>query len=328
MEPIYAKEYEVSPVAVDPYGRLKASRILEYLQTVAGEHSILLGTDQNALMDKNLFWAVIRHRVQISRLPHSGEKLRIETWPMPTTRTAYPRSTIAYDEEGNECFRSISLWILMDSASRAMVLPGRSGVQVSGLLRGCELQAPSSMLPREMGAMEERYVRYTDLDLNGHMNNCRYLDWVDDLLPSAFHARHELKEFTLCYMSEVMENEPVQLHWELSDGPVLTVEAVRQDQTDSMSRGRVFSARLELAEVVLYTILTFFRENARRLGFPDKIPVKPGFYRDLSLLPVENAVDNVENSAHCCTVTVNFLCIYVNRKLRLVMSLFRKMEKI
>ena len=251
MQPIYVKEFEVSPVAVDQFGRLKASRLLAYLQDVAGDHSAILGTDQHALMDKNLFWAVIRHRVQITRLPQSGEKLRIETWPMPTTRTAYPRSTIAYDEAGNECFRSISLWILMDAQSRAMVLPGKSGVEVGGLLRGCELRAPSSILPKEMGSLQERIVRYTDLDINGHMNNCRYLDWVEDLLPSAFHAGHEIREFTLCYMSEVRENEPVQLHWELSDGPVLTVEAVRRDEKETAAHSRVFSARVELQNVVL-----------------------------------------------------------------------------
>ena len=251
MQPIYVKEFEVSPVAVDQFGRLKASRLLAYLQDVAGDHSAILGTDQKALTDKNLFWAVIRHRVQITRLPQSGEKLRIETWPMPTTRTAYPRSTIAYDEAGNECFRSISLWILMDAQSRAMVLPGKSGVEVGGLLRGCELRAPSSILPKEMGSLQERIVRYTDLDINGHMNTCRYLDWVEDLLPSAFHAGHEIREFTLCYMSEVRENEPVQLHWELSDGPVLTVEAVRRDGEEAAAHSRVFSARVELQNVVL-----------------------------------------------------------------------------
>ena len=94
-------------------------------------------------------------------------------------------------------------------------------------------------------------MRYTDLDINGHMNNCRYLDWVEDLLPSAFHAGHEIREFTLCYMSEVRENEPVQLHWELSDGPVLTVEAVRRDEKETAAHSRVFSARVELQNVVL-----------------------------------------------------------------------------
>ena len=245
MEPLYVKEFEVSPVAVDRYGRLKLSQMLGYLQDIAGDHSAILGTNQNALMDKNLFWAIIRHRVQITRLPGTGEKLRLETWPMPTTRTAYPRSTIAYDEQGNECFRSISLWILMDATTRAMVLPGKSGVEVSGLIRGCELQAPSSLIPKEMANSQTRTVRYTDLDLNGHMNNCRYPDWVMDLLPSSFHDGHEVRELTLCYMSEVTEQEEVTLHWDLTDGPVLTVEALRNQENMPTAHSRVFSARVE-----------------------------------------------------------------------------------
>ena len=251
MQPIYVKEYEVSPVAVDAFGRLKASRILAFLQDVAGDHSAVLGTAQEQLIDKNLFWAVIRHRVQITRTPRSGEKLRLETWPMPTTRTAYPRSTIAYDEAGNECFRSISLWILMDARTRAMVLPGKSGVEVGGLLRGCELQVPSSLIPRDMRECQTRQVRFTDLDINGHMNNCRYLDWVEDLLPAPFHKNHEIREFTLCYMSEVTEKEQVQLHWDLGEGPVLTVEACRQGEDVPAAHSRVFSAKVALSEVVL-----------------------------------------------------------------------------
>ena len=251
MEPIFVKEFEVPATAVDAFRRLKASRILEFLQDIAGEHSALLGTAQDQLMDKNLFWAIIRHRVQVTRLPRDGEKIRLETWPMPTTRTAYPRSTIAYDEQGNECFRSISLWILMDGRTRAMVLPGKSGVEVGGLLRGCELQTPSSLIPRDMGECEVRPVRYTDLDVNGHMNNCKYLDWVEDLLPGTFHQQHELREFTLCYMSEVMEKEQVALHWDLADGPVLAVEAVRNEEFVAAGRSRVFSARVSYADVVL-----------------------------------------------------------------------------
>jgi acyl-ACP thioesterase len=132
-----------------------------------------------------------------------------------------------------------------------MVLPGKSGVVVNGLLRGCELQTPSSLIGRDMGEAELRTVRFTDLDINGHMNNCRYLDWVEDLLPMAFHAAHEIREFTLCYMSEVTENEQVALHWELSEGPVLTVEAVRTQEAVPTAHSRVFSAKVELSEVVL-----------------------------------------------------------------------------
>ena len=60
-----------------------------------------------------------------------------------------------------------------------------------------------------------------------------------------------MREFTLCYMSEVRENEEVDLHWELSDGPVLTVEAVRREGEEASTHSRVFSARVELQNVVL-----------------------------------------------------------------------------
>ena len=250
MEPIYTQTFPVTSADTDRHGRLKASRILSFLQEVAGDHSAILGTDRDSLMRKGLFWAVIRHRVQITRLPGSGEKLTVQTWPMPTTRTAYPRSTVAYDEAGNECFRGISLWVLMDAESRAMVLPGKSGVTVSGMLTGSELATPGSMALQAAGQTMRRTVRYTDLDVNGHMNNCRYLDWVDDTLPGSFHETHSASEFTVNYLSEARESELLNLRFQLTDGPCLTVDALREEAV-SAGHARVFSARVLFRSGVL-----------------------------------------------------------------------------
>ena len=163
---------------------------------------------------------------------------------MPTTRVAYPRSTVAYDEQGNEVFRSISLWVLMDTESRAMVLPGKSGVTVNGTLRGTELAVPGSIVPRCEANCVQRSVGFTDLDRNLHVNNTRYMDWVDDLLPSAFHAAHPVREFTVCYLSEAREGQNVELRWELSDGPCLQVDAHRQPTDEVQTHTRVFSAMI------------------------------------------------------------------------------------
>ena len=243
MEPIYERSFSVTAGDTDRHGRLKSSRILSFMQEVAGDHSAILGTDRDSLMQRNLFWAVIRHRVQVTRLPGSGETIRVETWPMPTTRTAYPRSTVAYDEAGNECFRGISLWVLMDAESRAMVLPGKSGVTVNGLLTGSELAAPGSMALQNAAQQMQRTVRYSDLDVNGHMNNCRYLDWVADTLPGSFYDTHRVAEFTVNYLSEARENESLQLSYQLTDGPCLTVDALRNGDA-STGHVRVFSARV------------------------------------------------------------------------------------
>ena len=243
MEPLYKQVFTVSDIHVDRFGRLKPSVVLYFAQEVAGTHAALLGAGWETLAQKHLFWAVIRNRVQITRLPVRGETVTVETWPMPTTRSAYPRSVIAYDEQGNELFRSISLWVLMDSQTRAMVLPGKSGIRVPGSLRGTELAPPGSIAPAPLANSTLRTVLYTELDRNGHMNNTRYLDWVADLLPSAFHQQHPMREFTVCYLSEAKENQHLQLFWELADGPCVRVDGCREKENDPGKTERVFSIR-------------------------------------------------------------------------------------
>ena len=244
MPPIYTKQFQVQSSETDAFRRLKPSHILAYLQEAAGDHSALLGTGREELALRNLFWAVLRHRVQIARLPLAGETVTVETWPMPTTRTAYPRSTVAYDAQGQELFRGISLWVLMDKDQRSMVLPGKSGVEVEGLLRGSELAVPGGLAPRSMQRKAERIARYTDLDLNGHMNNCRYLDWVADLLPSEFHKMHGVREFSVRYLSEIREDEKIALFWELNDAGHLTVDAQRQTENEGGQPSRAFAVEM------------------------------------------------------------------------------------
>ncbi len=242
MEPIYEQTRKIEDMHIDCFGRAKPSALLYFAQEAAGAHCQLLALDWERLSQQNLFWAVLRHRVQITRLPLLGETVRVETWPLPTTRTAYPRSVVAYDVQGQELFRAISLWVLMDARSRAMILPGKSGIAVPGTLRGTELSVPGSLVPKVLGNSRLRTVSYTDLDRNGHMNNTRYLDWTDDLLPSAYHNAHPVREFTVCYLSEAREGEPLRLSWELGEGPSLRVDAHRESGEGQPQR--VFSVQM------------------------------------------------------------------------------------
>ena len=241
MEPIYQKTFTLTHMHVDRYGRARPSTLLYMVQEAAGDHCSLLKVDASALSHKHLFWAITRNRIQITRLPMLGETITIETWPMPTTRVAYPRSVVAYDQEHNELFRSISLWVLMDERTRAMILPGKSGITVDGTLTGTELSVPHAIAARPMQHSALRQVGYSLLDKNGHMNNTRYMDWLDDLLPSAFHKQHTLQEFTICYLNEAREQDEITLLYELEDGPVLTVDAQRQRADGS---DRIFSAQV------------------------------------------------------------------------------------
>lgn len=244
METIHQVQFTVTELVADCFGRAKLSALLYYVQEAAGQHSTLLGAGQDLLTEKGLFWAVTRHKMQIARLPRIGETITVHTWPMPTTRVAYPRSVAAFDSQGRELFRAISIWVLMDRNSRSMVLPGKSGVEVMGTLRGDELAQPHSLVPSKLQSSTERAVTYSCLDRNGHMNNTRYLDWVEDLLPAAFHGTNAAREFTVCYASEALEGQVLRLDWQLSADGVLQVDAHRRQTDEAEKNTRVFSAQV------------------------------------------------------------------------------------
>lgn len=240
MEPIYTMEFEINDNVVDCHGRLKPSQMLYLCQDMGGRHCEALSLDYEALASRHLFWAVVRHRVQIDRLPLRGETIRVETWPLPTTRTAYPRSVIAYDADGSECFRAISLWVLMDLQTRKMITPGSSGIEVIGTLRGNELAIPGGLACRDLSSDTRRVVTYTDLDRNGHMNNTRCMEWFWDLLDSRFHGSHAIREFTVCYFNEARESEALSLHYGFIDGQTMQLDA-RAGEDDH----RVFSVKAQ-----------------------------------------------------------------------------------
>ncbi len=233
MELIYTDEFTVTDLQCDRFGRLKPSAILWLVQEMAGRHCLRLGLDWDSLAAKGMFWAIIRHRVRVSQMPRKDQTIRIETWPMPTTRVAYPRNVVAFDQDGNELWRSTSIWVLMDMQTRTMILPGKNGVEVCGTLQGDELPSPGSVPPAVLSSCEGRTVRFTDLDINGHMNNCRYLDWAADLLSSQFHEAHTVQDFTLGYLSEAREGDRLQVFHELVEPDRLRLEIQRIDQEKS-----------------------------------------------------------------------------------------------
>lgn len=245
MEAVFEKTYKLETIHLDRYGRLKPSVMLYFAQEAATGHCDILQLDYETLAKKRLFWAIVRTRLQVERTPVEGEVLTVKTWPMPTTRSAFPRATEACDAEGKTVFRCLSLWVLMNMDTRKMVLPQQSDIALEGVVQGTELVPPCSVLPRDWENMTCRIVGYTELDRNGHVNNTRYIDWVSDLLDSDFHKDHTLKELTICYQAETRQGDQIGLRWQIADGPVLNVDAYRGRTDDRQTEQRVFTARVE-----------------------------------------------------------------------------------
>ena len=243
MDFIHTRQYTVTDLHCDRFGRCRPASLLRFAQDAAGSHCELLGADWDTMASKGIFWAVIRQRLEVTRLPQTGETVTVKTWPMPTTRVAYPRATEACDAAGNVLFKVISLWVIMDQNTRAMIRPDKSGVDVQGTAFGTELPAPAGLNFKDLSEETLRTVGYTELDINGHMNNARYLDWLCDLLPSDFHKDHPLKAVTICYLSEALEGQKVALHWD-TEGE-LRVEGSVEKTDVNAGHTKIFTAKME-----------------------------------------------------------------------------------
>ena len=96
---------------------------------------------------------------------------------------------MGYDADGTLLFKVLSLWVLMDVKTRAMVLPGKSGIGVPGVVVGNEPATPRALPTKQTEHIQLRTVTTAQLDRNGHMNNTRYMDWVMELSQFERHIK-------------------------------------------------------------------------------------------------------------------------------------------
>ncbi len=241
---VYKKTYVISDTQVDRFGRLRPAALLEMTQEVATAHAILLRLGRQELEPLGLFWAIIRQSAQINRLPRQGETVVMETWPGIPTRTAFPRHIVARTPQGEELFRLGALWLFMNRDTREMVLPKNSGVVVPGIQREGELPLPKGLGTRVFENRESRRVRYSELDCNGHLNNTKYANWMEDVLPLSYHETHSLRRLHICYTHEALCGQEITLRWALEED-TLGMEAVRCTQGEQQ---HIFLLRAQYAK--------------------------------------------------------------------------------
>ena len=214
--------YEISFVLrncdCDVNGRWRPGAVLETLQEVSGAHSELLGCGRDELVKNNTVWVLSRMELHMERYPAAGEKLTVLTFPMPVRLCFFPRYYIITDTHGEMIGKAGSLWLLMDMQSRKMLPPG----DVARLIPdNRDLSVPMN-LPATVTALQgEELVSvyhpvYTDLDVNRHVNNTRYADWLCNVLGVNCMMQNELESVILNYNREVLPDQTVTLHRILS----------------------------------------------------------------------------------------------------------------
>lgn len=198
----------------DLNGKWRPSAILETMQEAAGVHSKLLGCGREDLVGQNIVWVLSRCEIHLDRYPSAGETVTVHTFPTPTRICFFPRYYIFTDAHGELIGKAGSLWLLFDLGTRRMLPPGNIGKLIPD---NSDLSVPMN-LPSTVGKLQgEEFVSvyspvYTDLDVNGHVNNTRYADWLCNVLGIDILTQYEPDHIILNYNHEILPGNVVTLH--------------------------------------------------------------------------------------------------------------------
>ena len=222
---VYSETLRLRNRDVNVHRRLRTSVLFELLQEVSIRHTEELGMGREMTLDRGLLWMVTLQRAEIARMPEYDELVTLESWPGETMHLLFPRYYRLRGETGEALLSASALWALVDGGTRRMVFPDRCGVHVEGCVTGHEIALPSPPRRAEGGSVTDFTVPFSYVDLNGHMNNTRYFDLAEDLIPAAAEGR-SLRAVSAEYASEARLGETLRLTLERqADAYLLSGEA-------------------------------------------------------------------------------------------------------
>ena len=188
----------------DMNGHIKLPDVILLSLQVSGMQSIELGVSDKAILENyNLVWIITDYDIEVVRLPRFAEEITIETEALSYNRLfCYRRFTI-YDESGQELIHMMATFVLMDRDSRKVhavepeiVAPYQSDFDKK-LIRGPKYESLNEPISKDY------HVRFYDLDMNGHVNNSKYLDWIFEVMGADFLTQYIPKKINLKYVKEV-----------------------------------------------------------------------------------------------------------------------------
>lgn len=212
MSGIYTEHLKLRSRDVDMFRRLRSSELFKLLQEVSIRHTEQLGMGREKTLDRGILWVVMMQQAEITRMPEYDEEIVLKSWPGKTMHVLFPRYYSLETEAGEPLLKASAIWCLVDAKTRKMVFPESCGVEIEGVVTGEESAQPGAIRKKDCDREKVFEVPYSFVDLNGHMNNTRYLDLAEDCAGMAAEGKL-LKEICTEYTTEARFGDTLMLRW-------------------------------------------------------------------------------------------------------------------
>jgi len=206
-----------TPFDRDPKGRIKWGTLSEKLQETAWKHAESLGLGMRLLKEHGLFWAMTRQwiRFKSTQMP---EEVGIFTWPRGFHGNFANREFEIRDDKGQIHLRSTTSWLLVNLLTRSIGSAEAIPEDFKSLRQRTTLDEdiPKIEFSEEDLIAEKIKARYYDLDINGHVNNTRYLTWLGNCL-YGIEPDRVVRDIFMNVNGEISANDEIDMMYKSSE---------------------------------------------------------------------------------------------------------------
>ncbi|NDK56879.1 acyl-[acyl-carrier-protein] thioesterase [Pontibacter fetidus] len=203
-------QFIVRSSEIDYHGNATIPALVSYMQEAAWENTHSMGISMYDLLERGLTWVLQRMRVEMFRYPKHGETIVVETWASGRERVFLHRDFRIYSSKNELLGQATSVWLVMDVIKRQLVSVPDFIMEVEVVPTHEPLPLAKGKLPQlqEPAYTQRMPVRWHDIDLNRHVTNTRYLQWILDTLPTEILEK-QLHEVDIIYKAESLLGDTV-----------------------------------------------------------------------------------------------------------------------
>jgi acyl-ACP thioesterase len=207
-QPLCGKyEYHVNSYFTDLKKQISLPALFYILQESAIVHAESHNFGWTTMSENNLFWALSRIKVQIDDYPAWEDSIFVETWSKGPDAVMANRDFEVYALNGKKIISATSAWLMLNIETRK---PQRIALMQDKFPARCERSAIDVRLGKlpqhsiRSGNYPVNTVSYSAIDINGHVNNTLYIQWVIDAFPVDYILSHDVCDIEVNYLQEAM----------------------------------------------------------------------------------------------------------------------------
>lgn len=203
---------EFSDSNLDSFGKVSIAAVCDQIQIAATDHSKLLGVGMLDLQKGGITWMLTKMTICFDEWPKSHEKTVLTTWPSGVRGGLICHRDYDFvDSDGKQIVRGTSDWVLVDLVQRKIthLTPELLTLAPEGTPRADI--PPREKRPRNPEGEKfscELRVRHSDIDINRHVNNVHYIEWLFEPLPDSVLVKR-LARFDIEFHAEALRGETV-----------------------------------------------------------------------------------------------------------------------